>query len=526
MSNSDWGAIPRQLAEDVSLTLKKKFNAQTGFKPVEWNKNIKGLTPLPEKTVSGSIVAFSDAADASLKSCNVTIEPNLNGVSSVNVVQTGKNIVDFSGNINASAGGFTFSKVANGGISFSGTSTGTWAYITQKIPCKIPSGTTITFSRDSVFSFRHYLQLTFDDESTRSMIIPDNTVSISYTLDKDVTHVRAIMSQLTQETAYSGTVYFQLEVGANATTYTEYVQPTTHMASLGRVLYGGSPDVVNGTGTKDYVKVAFSDCTWANVTQYQSNFNADNGIVSVRFSQSAMTTAGYELTSEGVVCNVFVNNGRSVWNRVDRLDEIGFASGLSVNMHYSELGLTEWTDDSATILNAWRSSQYYLTGEWTLKFATPENFTFDPVEIDSLPGDNTLWSDGDLSVIYRYVAGDPSFETVLSSNPLLELTGVSGTDVERTLWTYTATDNCKIKFHSNTQVRTNTGSNDGYFTVKKNDTVILTTYADTSTTTQFPIPDIELESGDTVTITGGFDNYHTSCWFDVYSTITILHVDN
>lgn len=409
MSNVEWGAIPRQLAEDVSLTLKKKFNVQTGFKPVEWNKNIKGLTPLPEKTVSGSIVTFSDGADdVPLKSCAVTIAPTLDGVSSVDVVQTGKNFIDFVNHVNTGTSvGMTFSATADGGISYSGTATGTFGYATAVFDFTIKSGQTFTFSRNTAFNYIHRIRLVFSDDTTANVSIYANNTSVTYTPEKDVKAVRLLLAGLTVNTYYNDTVYIQTEYGSTPTSF-EPFDSETYTANLGRTIYGGSVDVVNGTGT----------------------------------------------------------------------DENG------------------------------------------------NDFTFTPVPINSRLGDNTMWSDGDLSVIYRYVAGDPSFETVLSSNPLLELTGVSGTDVERTLWTYTATDHCKIKFHSNTQVRTNTGSNDGYFTVKKNDTVILTTYADTSTTTQFPIPDIELESGDTVTITGGFDNYHTSCWFDVYSTITILHVDN
>ena len=41
-------------------------------------------------------------------------------------------------------------------------------------------------------------------------------------------------------------------------------------------------------------------------------------------------------------------------------------------------------------------------------------------------------------------------------------------------------------------------------------------------TALFPVPEITVQSGDVVTIIGGFDNSHTNCWFEVYSTITII----
>ena len=240
--------IPSDLKTQMNNIFNKKFKTGKSYSPDTWSATVNLMEKLVVKTLTGSIISFLDGADdVPLKSCVVYIPTSSTAVSSVDVVLTGKNIVDFSGNINSSAGGFTFSEVASGGISFSGTATGTWAYITQKIPVKIPSGTTITYSRNSVFSFRNYLQLTFDDETTRSLIIPDNDVSVSYTLTKNVTHIRAIMSQLTRGESYSGTVYFQLEIGSTATAYEPY-NGTTNTASLGRAIYGGQVDVVNGTG--------------------------------------------------------------------------------------------------------------------------------------------------------------------------------------------------------------------------------------------------------------------------------------
>lgn len=510
MSNAEWGAIPRQLAEDVSLTLKRKFNVQTGFKPNEWNKNIKAMTPLPEKTVSGSVVTFSDGADdVPLKSCAVTIAPTLDGVSSVDVVSAGKNVFDITTYpitkkryIRASDGYFAISTIDLRGAT------------EYYIPCVSMRGKTWVINKPNQSS--NTMGLAFYDENkaflSSVLTYPSGTNGV-FTVPNDAHYFR-----FTVDLDSADDTEIQIEAGTTVTAYTSYVTPTTHTAQLGRTIYGGTIDVVNGTGTESYDVIRLDSLPFIK----NNNQNNPNGTY---------------FSLDGVVVP-FIGWGYGYGGRDTAMSNVLDKGSISATGS-TEPNNTFWWNNAST---GWRviwgepnggsslaDFMAFLTANNVVvggTLSTPETFTFTPVPIDSLYGDNTMWGDGDLSVIYRYVAGDPSFETVLSSNPLLELTGVSGTDVTRTLWTYTATDHCKIKFHSNTQVRTNTGSNDGYFTVKKNDTVILTTYANTSTTTQFPIPDIELESGDTVTIISGFDNYHTSCWFDVYSTITILHVDN
>ena len=109
-------------------------------------------------------------------------------------------------------------------------------------------------------------------------------------------------------------------------------------------------------------------------------------------------------------------------------------------------------------------------------------------------------ADGFSSVVVDVPTGATNIETVLGDNPLIEITGVSGTDVTRTMWTRTAAQDETVVFHPNTKVKTNTGANDGYFKVLKNGVVVVETYANTSTTTSLSIPDIDLEAGDVLTI--------------------------
>ena len=106
MSNSEWGAIPRSLANDVSNMIEKKMGTSSGYKPSEWVSQINLMGKLPIKTASGAIASFSDGADGvPVKSCVVSFLPSggggtpsspvaITGVSGLSVTRTGKNLVD------------------------------------------------------------------------------------------------------------------------------------------------------------------------------------------------------------------------------------------------------------------------------------------------------------------------------------------------------------------------------------------------------------------------------------------------
>lgn len=83
------GGIPSSLKTDMNAVLNKKFGTSSDYPPAVWAKTINLLGKLPEATVSGSIVTFSDGAeDVPLKSCEVALSPSLSGHSSVTVHHT------------------------------------------------------------------------------------------------------------------------------------------------------------------------------------------------------------------------------------------------------------------------------------------------------------------------------------------------------------------------------------------------------------------------------------------------------
>lgn len=241
------GGIPSSLKSDMNDVFNKKFGTVLqDYPPEDWPETVNLMGPLPERTVSGSVVAFSDGADAVLlKSCEVTIAPNLDGVSSVGVVQTGKNLVDIPDSAEITRNqlistvvpllnDFLHGKKGNFTISAKTAETVANAnFITIRI--NYTDGT----SSSNVYIYRG---------STHESGEITGTFSISSDPTKTIDTVSFGGNTGTAKCAVSE---WQVEANATATTYAPYVTPTTHTANLGRTIYGGSVDVVNGTGTDE-----------------------------------------------------------------------------------------------------------------------------------------------------------------------------------------------------------------------------------------------------------------------------------
>ena len=525
------GGIPAALKSLMNAVLNKKWGTSGTYPPETWPETVNLMGPLEEKTVSGSVVAFSDGADdVPLKSCAVTIAPNLDGVSSVDVVRAGKNVFDITTYpitkkryIRASDGYFAISTINLRGAT------------EDYIPCVSMRGKTWVINKPNQSG--NTMGVAFYDESkaflSSVLTWPGGTNGV-FTVPNNAYYFR-----FTVDLSSADDTEIQIEAGTTVTAYTPFVQPTTHTANLGRTIYGGSVDVVQGTGTDEYT---------FDLWDGTQNYNVSDNLTNVFRIYMAHAKPLPDPTAVQCICEGYTFP-RAGWSS----DTVSFYS--DANNFTLKLPKTEVT--TLAEAKAWLA-QHNVT---FLYATTPEDFTFTPVPIISRLGDNTLWSDGDLSVVYRssgtqtlipptmisktitangtYTAaaddadgfssvvvdvptGATNIETVLGDNPLIEITGVSGTDVTRTMWTRTAAQDETVVFHPNTKVKTNTGANDGYFKVLKNGVVVVETYANTSTTTSLSIPDIDLEAGDVLTISAGFDNNHSSCWFDLYSTITIL----
>lgn len=241
------GGIPSSLKGDMNDVLNKKFGTVLqDYPPEDWPGTVNLMGPLPERTVSGSIVTFSDGADAVLlKSCAVTIAPNLDGVSSVDVVSAGKNLL-LSGATSDTINGVTFTVNSDGSVTVNGTASAATAFVICNVYLKAgsyilsgapPTGISTTYEFQVIASngttYREY-------GSGRTFTLAEGTDGLN--------EVRILIRK--NYTASNLVFYPQLELGSTASAY-EPINGTTHTANLGRTIHGGEVDVVNGTGTDE-----------------------------------------------------------------------------------------------------------------------------------------------------------------------------------------------------------------------------------------------------------------------------------
>ena len=246
------GGVPASLKNDMNVVLNKKFHSLDDYDPKEWPELTNLLGKLPEATVSGSIVTFSDGADdVPLKSCEVALSASLDGYSSVTVHHT--------------------------------------------------DGQT-----PPVFS-------------------------------------------------------------------------EVYTASLGRTIYGGTADVVNGVGKDNFTSILISETSWT-YDSVNARFISANltGMKNVAIRTLHVMAYGYET----------IDDARPIGNVPDQ---------AIYNANYERKVIIH--DSNYTNVSDFLTAKGNISIIYPL--ATPTDFTFEPIEINSRLGANTMWSDGDIEVTYR-----------------------------------------------------------------------------------------------------------------------------
>lgn len=359
------GGIPSSLKGDMNDVFNKKFGTVLQDYPSEdWPGTVNLMGPLPERTVSGAVVAFSDGADAvKLKSCEVTIAPNLDGVSSVNVVSAGKNLIDISGT--DPDNGYTDDRWLSSINAYNNNND--W-HITEYLP--ILPNTDYTLSG---IAYGNAPSVCFYDENK------DFISGISYANRSSFTFTSPATAKFVRFSIRYDFTEFMMEYGSTATTYEPYVTPTTHAATLGRTIYGGEVDVVNGTGTDVYT---------FDLWDGTQNYNVSDNLTNVFRIYMNHAKPLPDPTAVQCICEGYTFP-RAGWSS----DTVSFYS--DANNFTLKLPKTEVT--TLAEAKAWLA-QHNVTFLYATK---PEDFTFTPVPIISRLGDNTLWGDGDLSVTYR-----------------------------------------------------------------------------------------------------------------------------
>ena len=242
------GGIPSALKSAMNAVLNKKFGTSTTYAPEDWPADVNLLGPLPEKTASGSIAHITDGADTvPIKAWDVTVDANLDGVSSVKVTQAGKNLLNPSYLEN----GYSLSNTT--GLPFASS-----GRIATTTPVPIRGGATITVSWDSSIQNVYYIYSILKNGTLVERVANKTNGSSFNTQDADSIYICLFQSQATPITI-SDFNYIQIEVGSTASTFEAYTASIVTTVTLGRTIYGGTADVVNGTGTDGFIKYELDD---------------------------------------------------------------------------------------------------------------------------------------------------------------------------------------------------------------------------------------------------------------------------
>ena len=377
------GGIPSSLKTDMNAVYNKKFGTSTVYDPSVWASTANLMGPLPERTASGSIAAITDGAEeVPLKSWEIEIGPDLSGKSSVVCTQTGKNLFDNTSlfPMSGSVSSYYFKQ---------------FDYNSNLVPqITLQAGVTYTFSLDITSTIEPFnFSVGCGNGSYSSDILTvfnksNGRISITFTptaaqLNNGNIFAFRCPRYQTQNTFDYSVSNVQLEVGSTATTYEAYTAPVINTVSLGRTVYGGTVDVVNGTGTDAYGIITFDGSNDENWQDYSSY----NGFY-IAISQMKVGTRQDGVTNYLTNSSTSAHTQDTYW--------------LGVNSN--RLFLIEVYNTMGSSISDLRSylSEHPLTVVFPL--ATETDFTFTPITPtpETPSGVSNFWGDtGDSEVTYR-----------------------------------------------------------------------------------------------------------------------------
>jgi len=171
----------------------------------------------------------------------------------------------------------------------------------------------------------------------------------------------------------------QLELGNESTTYEPY-NGTTTTTQLGQTVYGGTLDVVSGVLTVDRAMMDLGTQSWT----YQSVW--------------ASWYTDYIADVKGT------NTGAEIPNFIsDRFEAVPTNDGMSPQAQgYTGISSTTRGSSGCRILVKNGSTTEAPTGQLCYSLATPQTYQLTPQQIQTLLGQNNVWSDaGEVEVTYK-----------------------------------------------------------------------------------------------------------------------------
>lgn len=359
--------LPAGLQSGMDSVLNKKFGTATSYAPGTWPDTVNLMGSLPEKTIVSSPIAdFSDGADdVPTKSLVVTIPPTLSGVSEVSETQTGRNLFNVA----------DYSQIYT-------DRDGVDSYNYRYMIIHLKPNTTYTVSQNS------------GEAKSAPIVLINSTLPVG---GSNYLDLRTASGSKTYTTGDDGYLYIgsvnsyddvvytrlqeckvQIEYGSTAHAYEPYTTPTVYTASLGRTIYGGQVDIVNGTGKDTRIKKTVRWGDLGNVTQL-----AD--VTRKEIVLSASEEAKYITASAST----------------DLLNDKNLPYDMTYSGNFEHIYIANSTRILVYLPNG-TDADTEITVSYTLADALQTDFTFDGQEIDTMLGYNAFWSDeGDTEVTYR-----------------------------------------------------------------------------------------------------------------------------
>lgn len=333
-------------------------------------------------------VAFSPVQEGSGDPSPDNVRP-ISGWSSLTVEQRGKNLLDPDTFDSYTA----YTVNADGSITISAGNSSAWGSDVNK-PVFLKAGT-YTLSRTET-SGRCAVRSSSNSYGADIAVIQPNAYNITFTLTEDA-FIKIKIN--TGASEYPVTSFFMLELGSTATEYVPYTPSSRSISiSLGSTVYSGTVDVVTGVG----------EVTWAKIVLD----GTQDGLVADW--RSSATSAGFYYNFTGL--DVLAPAGLDVKTTSisDKLKSASYQDcyygRAGYDASFSWFNTSGWNRLVGRIPDPTLTTKELLTAYFTnnpitivYELATPIPIQLTPQEVQSLVGDNVLFSDanGDLTVTYR-----------------------------------------------------------------------------------------------------------------------------
>ena len=173
----------------------------------------------------------------------------------------------------------------------------------------------------------------------------------------------------------------QIELGSTASDYQPYAG-TTYPIPLGTTVYGGTLDVVTGVLTVTMASVDLSTLGWNKVEQ--SGY---------KFFYAALSDGSQQDTSD-CLCSIYATAHNAL--EFQSGDKVCRQYG-SVSWNFSRIAVKDSDYDDKTK----DEFQTAMSGvQLCYELATPQTIQLTPTQVELLQGENNLWSDGEMTLVY------------------------------------------------------------------------------------------------------------------------------